>query len=397
MDGVFLALSVLAAVGQPGLVVAVYNAFLARLHESVVKKVTALAALPGGWLAAGGLIAGGILGYAPSWFVYEGGGVGDAVLSAYLFASAVGGAAVLVLIATNPRRRVRPAAELGNHSQVVPVPRSTSWNYSPVKRAVLALAQPVNQLTEIEVVTKEVALPNLPAAFDGLRMVQLSDFHIDRALEDEYYRGAVRVANDQKGDLIVLTGDYISRASHIARVAPLLRGLEAALGAFYVRGNHDFWTRPGEVRRQLDGLGYTCLDNRAKVFSRDGRSIALVGVEHPYGEKISRWDRVFTPDLPACRIVLTHTPDIVSALARAGCDLVVAGHTHGGQVQFPLVGATLVPSMFGRRYASGWKVVGKTLLYTNRGLGAFFPVRVLCRPEITVFVLRSPEVASTRE
>ena len=68
----------------------------------------------------------------------------------------------------------------------------------------------------------------------------------------------------------------------------------------------------------------------------------------------------------------------------------MAGHTHGGQVQFPVVGATLVPSSYGRRYAAGWKRVGRTLLYTNRGLGAFFPIRFMCPPEITVFILRAP-------
>lgn len=370
-----------------------YNAVLSRLHESAIKKLMALAALPGGWIAAGVIVFGGATGRAPAWFLFHAHGVGDAMLSAYLWASAVGGVCVIALIATNPRRKVRLLEERSNHTRSVRVARRGPWPYGPVKRAILALASPVNELHDIEIVTKEIELPNLPDSFDGMRMVQLSDFHIDRALEDDFFRAAVRLANEQSPDLVVMTGDFISRKFHLDRIPELLKGLEARLGVYFIRGNHDFWTRPVEVRRHLESLGYVCLDNRGvelRMRSAEPDAIALVGIEHPYGEKIARWEEVFRRDLPACRIALTHTPDVIGAIARAGCDLAVAGHTHGGQVQFPVVGATLVPSSYGRRYAAGWKRVGRTLLYTNRGLGAFFPIRFMCPPEITVFILRAP-------
>jgi hypothetical protein len=224
-----------------------------------------------------------------------------------------------------------------------------------------------------------------------LRLAQISDFHIDSALEDNFYHRAVEIVRQQRADVIALTGDYVSRARHIDRLPQLLAGYNAPLGVYFIRGNHDFWTRPRDIRRHLESLGYRCLPDCAEVLRRGDDAIALVGIEHPYGGRIRDWGRVFPPDLPACRVALLHTPDAIFPAARAGCDLALSGHTHGGQIQFPYVGPTLSPSLYGRRLAAGWHRVGATLLYTNRGLGAFFPIRVLCRPEVTVFVLRSRE------
>lgn len=395
-DSLFLVCALLAALGQPGLVVLFYNAVLSRMRESTLKKSLALLALPGGWMAAGVVAYAGLTGRARGWFLFEGNGFGDALLSAYLWGTAVGGLAVGALIALNPRREWTPREQRSNHTRLVKIPRRDPWPYGPGKRAFLALVAPINELNHIEVVRKEVQLPNLPGSFDGFRLIQLSDFHIGRTLGEEFFHGAIDAVNAESPDAVVLTGDFVSRSNSIPLIGSRLRGLYARDGVFYVRGNHDFWTRPEEVRRELDALGYKCLPNRATLMRRGAEAIALVGVEYPYSGGPSRWAELFPHLLPPCRIALLHTPDVIGPVARMGCDLAVAGHTHGGQIQFPFVGATLVPSSYGRRYAAGWKRVGRTLLYTNRGLGAFFPVRFLCPPEITVFILRCPRTKGTK-
>ncbi|GEM_PF-723597 len=398
MDWIFPAvLTVLAALGQPGMGVAIYNALLSSIHESIVKKAAAILTLPGGFVAGAWVIYEGIArGRAEAWFFSAGTSPVEFLVRAYFFASALGGLAVLVMVAINPRRQRRPLELLSNHSLVVRVPRRAPWPYGPLHRAFLFAASPVNELSEIEVSTKEITLPNLPAEFGGLRIAQLTDLHVGTALEDHFYRRAVEIVQEQHPDIIALTGDLVSRARHIPRLRALLEGLEAPLGMFLVRGNHDFWTRPQEIRAIAESLGFACLDNRAHIIQRRGSEIALIGVEDPYGERIRNWGELFSPGLPACRIALLHTPDVIRKVAARGCDLALAGHTHGGQVQFPVIGVTLSPSLFGRRYASGWKRVGNTLLYTCRGLGAFFPVRFMCRPEIPIFILRSAAAENGR-
>lgn len=382
-----------AAVGQPGLGIVIYNAILSRINESVFKKTVALITLPGGLLAAAFLLLAGGMGWAREWFLPAEATLLATLRAAYLYASAVGGVIAVIQVIRNPRRLYHPPEELVNHAQVHPIPRRSPCPWGGARKAILRAVAPINQLTDLEVITKEVVLPNLPPAFDGFRLAQISDFHIDSALEQNFYRRAAEIVVRQRPDVIVLTGDYVSRARQIDRIPEFLAGYCAPMGVYFIRGNHDFWTRPGDIRRHLESLGYRCLPDCAEVLRRGDDAIALVGIEHPYGGRIRDWNRVFPPDLPACRIALLHTPDAIFPAARSGCDLALAGHTHGGQIQFPFIGPTLSPSKYGRRFAAGWHRVGATLLYTNRGLGAFFPIRVLCRPEVTVFVLRSRECA----
>lgn len=388
-------LTLLAALGQPALGVVLYNLAISSLRESFFKKAAALVNLPLGCLLALAIAGWGLAGgRAETWFYRAAPGPWEFILSLYLYISAVGGAAALAFIVTNPRRRFRPAGERSNHTAVVRLPRSGPWPYSLPRRAALALFAPVNQLTDLEINEKEVTLPNLPAAFDGVRLAQFSDLHIGTALEDSFYLRAIEEIRARRPDLIAFTGDFVSRSAFIPKIPEILRGLAAPLGVFVVRGNHDFWTRPLQIRTICDDLGFTTLDNRAVILRRGapGRedAIALIGVEHPFGERIRDWSGVIPPGLPPCRIALLHTPDVIRHVAARGCDLALAGHTHGGQAQLPFIGVTISPSLYGRRYAEGWKRVGQTLLYTNRGLGAFFPVRILCRPEITIFTLRRP-------
>ena len=381
---------IFAALGQPALSVVVYNVVLARFHEHPLKKAAALVTLPGGMIMALAILLAGLTGHAEDWIFPVRRGWIETARAAYLLASALGGMSALTLIALHPRNRPRLAAEHSNHSSLLAIPRQSPWPYSGLKAAILRFAAPFNQLSEIEINLKEIELPHLPLGFDGFKIAHITDLHVDRSLEDHYFQEAVRRIRELAPDLVVMTGDYVSKTAHIPRLGKIFSELNAPKGVYYVLGNHDFWTRPLEIQGEFDRLGFHRLSNRSAVLESNGGRIALVGAEHPWGGKIRDWSSLSPKDSPACRIVLLHSPDAIAKVAREGCDLALAGHTHGGQIQFPWVGPTLVPSDFGRRYAAGWSKVGGTLLYVNRGLGAFFPVRILCRPEISVFVLRAP-------
>jgi hypothetical protein len=219
---------------------------------------------------------------------------------------------------------------------------------------------------------------------ERIRIVQLSDLHVSeltRAL-----RALPERVNAEKPDLVLYTGDSINTASGLPLFREVLSKLNAPMGRYAVKGNHDIWywlkfdLFGGGVAHELRGGG-------EPVLVGDGR-VALCGA--PYG---------VTGNLEAClrrapgsavTVVVYHTPDLVEQLAPLGPDLYVAGHTHGGQVRAPLYGAIVTFSDFGKRYEMGRYQVGRTALYVNRGIGfepALPRVRFLARPEIAVIDL----------
>jgi predicted MPP superfamily phosphohydrolase len=162
-----------------------------------------------------------------------------------------------------------------------------------------------------------------------------------------------------------------------------------------IRGNHDFWEAADEVRDALACAGIGLLANRRTEIRRDDAVFDLVGIESPWTPSCEAWQDLINPSSPQrLTIVLTHTPDNAPVVARRGATLMLAGHTHGGQIRFPLIGSLIVPSRYGKRYDEGWFAVGPLALYVNRGIGSFSPdMRLACRPEIARLILRA-EVAN---
>ena len=233
--------------------------------------------------------------------------------------------------------------------------------------------------------------PTLPPDLHGLRIVQLSDFHAAPYMDPALLRAGVQLGQAQSGDLIVLTGDFITYPRHAERyarqAAAIVGTLRAPLGVYAVLGNHDYWADPGIVVRAVEAAGIPMLINTARPIRVGQTDVWLVGLDDA---RLGRpnLDLALTP-VPdhAFKVALVHEPDTADHTARFGVQLQLSGHSHGGQITLPGGRPIFLPSL-GRKYPAGLYRVGRTWLYTNRGLGAGYPpVRLNCPPEITVITL----------
>jgi predicted MPP superfamily phosphohydrolase len=241
----------------------------------------------------------------------------------------------------------------------------------------------------VETVVVEIA--GLPAAFAGYTIAFLSDFHASPLLPERAIAAAVELANAQRPDLIALGGDFVSsHRRHIARVCAAMAALRAPDGVAGVLGNHDHYLGPGLVREGLERAGVQVLTNRALVVERAGARLAIAGVDDLIHGGIDFESAVsgIPPEVP--RVVLSHHPDVFALWpAHLRLDLMLSGHTHGGQVKLPFLGAPYVPSY--HLYGEGLIRDGGRQLYVSRGIGSLlFPIRWGCPPEISVIRLAGP-------
>jgi predicted MPP superfamily phosphohydrolase len=255
--------------------------------------------------------------------------------------------------------------------------------------------------TWLRTVEVDIPIPRLDPAFDGYTIAQLSDLHVGGGASEDYLRSAAARATAAGPDLVALTGDYVQgpRASESANVVERVVGdLSAPDGVLAVFGNHDAGVYdpsrhhpdPDRLDRVADALrrgGARVLVNESVEVRRGEARLRLVGLG-------DLWIGDYAPacvveageDAP--RIALTHNPDTALGLARLGCDLILCGHTHGGQVSIPFFGPPLLPVEH-RELAAGLCRVGKTPVYVNRGVGWLRRIRFGVRPEVTVIRLRA--------
>jgi predicted MPP superfamily phosphohydrolase len=246
----------------------------------------------------------------------------------------------------------------------------------------------------------EVPIRGLPKALSGLRVAQLSDFHFGPHIPAGYLEGAVGRAAAERPDLIALTGDFIDRGPrHVRAAARLFRGLAAPLGVFAVLGNHDFSVHTARGARKYPGLadsvaealsaeGVTVLRNRGARVERGGAALHVAGVDDLWSGA-SDLDAAFDGACPhAPRVLLAHNPRAVEQLGARRADLVLSGHTHGGQINLPVVGRLLLNRQ-AKRYAAGLYPLARGHLYVNTGVGFGWRLRFGVRPELAVFTLRT--------
>ena len=250
---------------------------------------------------------------------------------------------------------------------------------------------------QIVVERVSLTLPRLSPAFDAYRIVQVSDVHMDGWMAPERLARIVGLANDERPDLVAITGDAVTRSRlySTAHLAPLLVGplaeLRARDGVLAVLGNHDHRAGAKAVRRALREAGVVELDNRVRTLRRDGDELHVAGVDSLYAG-LDRLELVLE-GLPegGCAVLLAHEPDFADRSAATGrFDLQLSGHSHGGQVRLPFLGPLHLPRL-GRQYPAGLYEVGGMRQYTNRGVGVTLArLRANCRPEVTVLTLRAP-------
>lgn len=260
--------------------------------------------------------------------------------------------------------------------------RSLALNLSHAARS--AFSEPFMLTVEHQ----PIYLRRLPTAFDGFRIVHLSDIHHSPFTTREQIQRAVDAANRLQPDIIALTGDYISHERQFAApCAELLGRLRARRGVFAVLGNHDHWTDAALITDLFRAEGITVLVNQGMRFEHRGEAFWLAGVDDTM---------VGLEDLPLAlagslddemKLLLAHNPIILRRASRAGVDLVLSGHTHGGQVI--LRSERRGSDKPRRRMRRGLGSLGNTQIYVTRGLGTVvLPVRYGCPPEVSLLEIR---------
>lgn len=239
----------------------------------------------------------------------------------------------------------------------------------------------------------DLALADLAPAFDNYRIAFLTDLHASAVVPGWYLARAVATALELQPDLILLGGDFLSHSGrYAAGLAELLRPLSAPDGVFAVLGNHDHCVGAELVRATLSAAGIRELRNASVEINRGVAALAVAGVGDLRYDAIDFHAAVgrLSESLP--RIVVSHDPDVFAYWPpELRLDLMLSGHTHGGQAHLPLLGPPYVPSQFGFRYLAGHFREGGRQLYVSRGVGAITaPVRWGCPPEITLLLLHPP-------
>lgn len=235
-------------------------------------------------------------------------------------------------------------------------------------------------------------MPRLGPSFDGYRIVQISDIHMGGWMNRERLHDVVTQVNAQRPDLIVITGDFVTRRVpyQVEDFLTVLPELSAPDSVVAVPGNHDHSAGIGPVQRMMADCGILDLSNTVRTLVRGADQLHVAGVDDVTSRK-ARLDEVLIK-LPqeGAALLLCHVPDFADVSAATGrFDLQLSGHTHGGQIRLPVLGALIGPK-HGRRYVAGFGLVDEMALYVNRGVGMVsLPVRLNCPPEISVFTLRS--------
>jgi predicted MPP superfamily phosphohydrolase len=242
-----------------------------------------------------------------------------------------------------------------------------------------------NDLYDLEVTRHEIFIDDLPEEANGLRISFLTDTHVAPFVLRDYYREIVRRVNAFDPDVVLFGGDFISFRRHIPLAAEVLfEGLQAT-ERYAVLGNHDYWANAEDVQRELGARGVKFLTNEAVLLRG---ALPLAGIDEIYRGKPDVGKAFLGIEATAPCIAISHHPDVIDLVESRRIDLLLCGHTHGGQIRFPFFGPVVVPSRHEGEFASGFHRVRNVLMYVSRGIGAIPPLRVLCRPEIAMFTLR---------
>ncbi|HEX2270637.1 MAG TPA: metallophosphoesterase [Pyrinomonadaceae bacterium] len=242
-----------------------------------------------------------------------------------------------------------------------------------------------------------IQVNQLPPELDGLRIAVLSDIHVGGSFIDERkLQTIVERTNQLQPELIVICGDYIAGDGrrHEPKIlpevfAPILKNFKAPLGVYSVLGNHDWWYDGFRVRQALEQNGIKVLENEAFGVERNGTSFWIVGFADLWTRPQRILEAVAHAPQNAPLIAITHNPDIFPRLPHY-VPLLLAGHTHGGQIRLPLIGPVVQPSRISENYARGHVIENGRHLFVTTGIGtSIIPVRFGVTPEIVLLTVKT--------
>lgn len=251
----------------------------------------------------------------------------------------------------------------------------------------------------IEVTRHEAWFKRLPVELDGLVVAHLSDLHMTNYGHRE--RRLLAALEKAKPGVIVMTGDFISTGSELAAVHQFLKDLQRLappFGLWAVLGNHDhsdtLAADVGAMRRFFNEAGVSLLVNEGGRIGRGMDTLTFIGVDDPYSGHDRLWEALKGMQRTPFAILLSHSPEIFFKADLARIDLVLAGHTHGGQVRLPWFGPLWLPAG-SEPYAAGWFAGNSTRMFVTRGVGtSILPIRFLCRPEVPLITLKRGDAPS---
>ena len=247
---------------------------------------------------------------------------------------------------------------------------------------------------ECEITSAEFPIARLPEGLDGFTMALVSDIHSSIFMSEEEMEKYARLVNDMNADLIVVPGDFVT--SDYREVYPFVEAfhvLSAPCGVYGVLGNHDFYAGPDRVAREVDAAGIKMLRNDKVVIEKNGGKFSLIGVDDvgfSNRAPIKLEEAIGQAPQEMPQILLCHRPYYLDEAADNNIDLVLSGHTHGGQIVLGKFGDVVIaPSSLVSRYVWGKYKERNTHMYVSRGIGTVgLPVRINCPPEITKITLK---------
>ncbi|MCX5770693.1 MAG: metallophosphoesterase [Candidatus Hydrogenedentes bacterium] len=244
----------------------------------------------------------------------------------------------------------------------------------------------------VQVNRYRIPMPRLPREFDGFTIVHLTDLHYGPLVPLWFVRWVIETANRLRKHITVCTGDYVGKRNKrqdLEQVWPVLAELRAPLGVYSVLGNHDHWTDTTRSLQWLQRSGQN-VRKRCQGFERNGNKLWIAGGGDLWEDHIPFDDLLDDVPKSDCRIVLAHNPDSADTKFSAPVDLIISGHTHGGQVCVPFYGSLILP-VKNKNYSFGLKANSKGQpVFISKGIGwAMYPVRFNCMPEIAVLELTS--------
>ena len=297
----------------------------------------------------------------------------------------------------------RPASVIQYSAQREDVQASVNSSLLHGKLARLLGKLPINEALTLSVDRLTVQL-DVPPALDGLKIAHVSDFHLTGQIDQKFFEHVVARANSFAPDLVIISGDLVDKPKCLDWIDSIFGALESKHGRYFVLGNHD--ARVGDVEdlcRRLKAAGLTHVGGVWRTVKVNGIPIQIAGNELPWfsgAEYLplsadSQTEEQSTgktddPDAKSSmKILISHSPDQMKWAKPFEFDLMFAGHNHGGQISFPLVGPIIAPSRHGVRYAAGTFQIGTMLMHVSRGVSAEKPIRWNSVPELGLFTVRT--------